>query len=65
MYDILVYLFENCQQADVAFDRERVEVLGRGLVELENRKLRILDRRGLEGLAEFDPAYLYLDKLPL
>jgi Smg protein len=24
MYDILVYLFENCQQADVAFDRERV-----------------------------------------
>jgi Smg protein len=24
MYDILVYLFENYQQADVAFDRERV-----------------------------------------
>jgi Smg protein len=24
MYDILVYLFENCQQADVAYDRERV-----------------------------------------
>ena len=24
MYDVLVYLFENCQQADVAFDRERV-----------------------------------------
>ena len=24
MYEILVYLFENCRQADVAFDRERV-----------------------------------------
>ena len=24
MYEILVYLFENCQQADVAHDRERV-----------------------------------------
>jgi len=24
MYDILVYLFENCQQADLAYDRERV-----------------------------------------
>lgn len=36
----------------------------RGLVELENRRLTILDRRGLEGVAEFDPAYLYLDRLP-
>jgi Smg protein len=24
MYDVLVYLFENCQQTDVAYDRERV-----------------------------------------
>ncbi|HYD56152.1 MAG TPA: DUF494 domain-containing protein [Burkholderiales bacterium] len=24
MYDILVYLFENCQQTDVAYDRENV-----------------------------------------
>jgi Smg protein len=24
MYDILVFLFENCQQTDVAYDRERV-----------------------------------------
>jgi Smg protein len=24
MYDILVYLFENCQQTDLAYDRERV-----------------------------------------
>lgn len=46
-------------------NRTLQELRRRGLVELENRKLRILDRRGLEGLAEFDPAYLYLDKLPL
>jgi Smg protein len=24
MYDILVYLFENCQQAELAYDRDRV-----------------------------------------
>src|SRR3981081_3488668 len=24
MYDILVYLFENCQKAELAYDRERV-----------------------------------------
>jgi len=24
MYDILVFVFENCQQADVAYDRDRV-----------------------------------------
>ena len=34
----------------------------RGLVELESRQLTIRDRRGLEGVAEFDPAYLYLDR---
>jgi CRP-like cAMP-binding protein len=39
------------------------ELRRRGLVELENRQLTILDRRGLEGIAEFDPAYLYLDRL--
>jgi CRP-like cAMP-binding protein len=34
---------------------------GKQLVEFENRQVRILDRGGLEGLAEFDPSYLYLD----
>ena len=24
MYEILVYLFENCQQREVAYDRERI-----------------------------------------
>ena len=39
------------------------ELRRRGLVELENRQLTILDRRGLEGIAEFDSTYLYLDRL--
>ena len=38
------------------------ELRRRGLIELENRQLNILDRRGLEGVAQFDPTYLYLDK---
>jgi CRP-like cAMP-binding protein len=38
------------------------ELRRRGLVELENRQLTILDPRGLEGVAQFDPAYLYLDR---
>ena len=46
-------------------NRTLQELRRRGLVELENRHLKILDRRGLEGLAEFDPAYLYLEKFRL
>lgn len=38
------------------------ELRRRGLVELEKSQLTIVDRRGLEGVAEFDPSYLYLDK---
>jgi CRP-like cAMP-binding protein len=43
-------------------NRTLQELRRRGLVELENRRLTILDRRGLSGVAEFDPGYLYLDK---
>ena len=43
-------------------NRTLQELRRRGLVEFENRHVRIQDRRGLEGLAEFDPGYLYLDK---
>jgi len=43
-------------------NRTLQELRRRGLVDLENRHLRIRDRRGLEGLAEFDSGYLYLDK---
>lgn len=38
------------------------ELRRRGLVELENRRLTIVDRRGLEGVGQFEPTYLYLDK---
>ena len=41
------------------------ELRRRQLVELENRQLRILDRAGLEDVADFDPAYLYLEQLPI
>jgi CRP-like cAMP-binding protein len=34
----------------------------RGLIELENRQLTIRDRRGLEGIAEFNPSYLYMER---
>ena len=45
----------------VHVNRTLQELRRRGLVELENRKLTIRDRPRLERLAEFDPAYLYLD----
>lgn len=41
------------------------ELRRRGLVDLENRQLTIRDRPGLEGIADFDPSYLYLERLPI
>lgn len=46
-------------------NRTLQELRRRGLVEFENRRLTILDRRGLEGVAEFDPGYLYLERRAL
>ena len=46
-------------------NRTLQELRRRGLVEFENRQLTVLDQRGLEGVAEFDPAYLYLDRRSL
>ena len=40
------------------------ELRRRRVVELENRRLTIIDRKGLEGIAEFDPSYLYIERLP-
>lgn len=45
-------------------NRTLQELRRRGLVECENRYVTILDPRALEGLAEFDPSYLYLDSRP-
>jgi len=46
-------------------NRTLQELRRRGLVELENRRLTILNRRGLETVAEFDDSYLYLDRRKL
>ena len=46
-------------------NRTLQELRRRGLIELENRRLTIRNRRGLEGVAEFDPSYLYLERHPL
>lgn len=46
-------------------NRTLQELRRRGLVELESRQLTIRDRPGLEGVAEFDPTYLYLDSRAL
>jgi CRP-like cAMP-binding protein len=46
-------------------NRTLQELRRRRLLELENRRLTILDRPGLEGVAQFDPAYLYLDRVEL
>lgn len=34
----------------------------RGLIELQNKRLTILDMPELQNVAEFDPAYLYFDR---
>lgn len=44
-------------------NRTLQELRRRRLVELENRRLKILDKAGLEGVAEFDDSYLYLDRI--
>lgn len=46
----------------VHVNRTLQELRRRHLVELGNRQLTIRDPRGLKGVAEFDPSYLYLDR---
>lgn len=46
----------------VHVNRTLQELRRRNLLELENRQLTILDPRGLKGLAQFDPSYLYLER---
>jgi CRP-like cAMP-binding protein len=46
----------------VHINRTLQELRRRGLVEAEGRRLTILDKPGLEGVASFDPRYLYLDR---
>jgi len=46
----------------VHVNRTLQELRRRGLVETGNRAVRILDKPALEAVAEFDPAYLHLER---
>lgn len=49
----------------VHVNRTLQEMRRNGLVQAENRQIRILDKVRLEAVAEFDPAYLHLQKRDL
>jgi CRP-like cAMP-binding protein len=46
----------------VHVNRTLQELRRLGLVDLQDRRLSILDLGGLKAKADFDPAYLYLEK---
>jgi CRP-like cAMP-binding protein len=48
----------------VHVNRTLQELRRNGLVEVDRRRVTILDRKGLEEIAEFDDSYLYLEKRP-
>jgi CRP-like cAMP-binding protein len=57
-----VELAEALGLTPVHVNRTLQEMRRMGLVEAENRRLNILDLEGLKGIADFDDAYLYLEK---
>jgi CRP-like cAMP-binding protein len=48
----------------VHVNRSLKELRTLGLVEFRNRRVSILDLKGLQAVAEFDPKYLYLEHRP-
>lgn len=48
----------------VHVNRTLQELRRRGLIEVENRRARILDLKRLKSEGDFDPYYLYLEKRP-
>lgn len=48
----------------VHVNRTLKEMRERGLVEFRGRRVTLLDLEGLKRVAEFDPAFLYLEKRP-
>jgi CRP-like cAMP-binding protein len=48
----------------VHVNRTLQELRRRELIEIQSRRVRIFDFEALKGVAEFDPAYLYLEKQP-
>lgn len=57
-------LSECLGMTSVHVNRTLQELRRRGLIEVEGRRATIPDRSALEALAEFDPAYLYLERRP-
>ena len=57
-----VELAECLGLTSVHVNRTLQEMRKMGLVEVENRRIDILDLEALKGVAEFDDSYLYLDK---
>lgn len=49
----------------VHVNRTLQELRRKGLIEAEHRHITILDRRGLEAIADFDPLYLMLERRAL
>ena len=58
-----VELGESLGLTSVHVNRTLQELRRMGLIEVENRRGNILDLEALKGVAEFDPTYLYLEKL--
>jgi CRP-like cAMP-binding protein len=48
----------------VHVNRTLQELRRMNLIEVRDRRVDILDREGLRRVAEFDPSYLYLEKVP-
>jgi CRP-like cAMP-binding protein len=59
-----VDLAECLGLTSVHVNRTLKELRERGLVEFRGGRVAIRDLKGLERVAEFDPAYLYLEKRP-
>lgn len=55
-------LGESLGLTSVHVNRTLKELRRLNLIEVENRRVKILNVDALKGLAEFDPAYLYLEK---
>jgi CRP-like cAMP-binding protein len=58
-----VELGESLGLTSVHVNRTLQELRRRGLLDLENRRVSIHDLEGLESVAQFDPAYLYVGKV--
>lgn len=59
-----IELSECLGLTSVHVNRTLQELRRLGLIELQDRRVTLLDRSALEQIAEFDPTYLYLDKQP-